>query len=105
MEGAGGEKCYRACQPFHGKAPLGTRESTRPTSNGVNFRDGIDNGSRYGRYDGCRIDAVPIGRDPMSRARSSEWEGRDVYCYLQGEYELTEMGADSRAAGSDAHER
>ena len=26
----------------HGKAPLGRRESTRPTSNGVNFREGKD---------------------------------------------------------------
>ena len=56
----------------HGKAPLGTRESTRPTRNGVNFRYGKDNITGYSRSDNCRIDDVSIGRDPLSRPCVSE---------------------------------
>ena len=64
----------------HGKAPLDAGKSTRATGNGVNFRDlsvsvsglrtqNLARGHihRFGRSDNGRIDAVPIGRDPMSR--------------------------------------
>jgi hypothetical protein len=37
---------------WHGKAPLGSCESTCPTSNGVNFRDGKDNRAA-GRHYRC----------------------------------------------------
>ena len=66
---AGGEERYHVCQTLHGKAPLGSRESTGPTSNGVNFRDANDIGCsrRFSRSDNRRSDAVPIGGDPLSR--------------------------------------
>ena len=56
----------------HGKAALGARESTRPTSNGVNFRYGEDNITGYSRSDDCRSDDVSIGRHPFSRPCASE---------------------------------
>ena len=58
--------CHDVCA-VHGKAPLAARESTRPTSNGVNLRNSKDNITGYRGSDNCRIDAVSIGRDPMSR--------------------------------------
>ena len=30
---------FQLVEELHGKAPLGSRESTRPASNGVSFRD------------------------------------------------------------------
>ena len=92
------------------KAPLGSGESTRATSNGVNFRDlsvtvlrlrthNLARGHRhmFGRSDNCRIDAVSIGRDPMSRPCAS---GRRQ-CQDRGRRELTDMGTDSRNALSE----
>ena len=62
------------------KAPLGSGESTCATSNLVNFRDLEIKVSRlrthnlarrhihrFSRCDKFRIDAVSIGRDPMTR--------------------------------------
>ena len=63
------------------KAPLDSGESTRATSNGVNLGDlsvtvfrlrthNLAGGQIHvsaERADKCRIDAVAIGRDPMSR--------------------------------------
>ena len=79
-----------------GKAPLDSGESTRATSNGVNFRDlsvtvlrlrthNLARGHRHmlGRADNSRIDAVSIGRDPMSRPCRSE--GREVYRFFYGD--------------------
>ena len=51
----------------HGEAPLGVRESARPTSNGVNLRDRNDDRIPYTRSDRSRIEFVSIGGDPLSR--------------------------------------
>src|SRR4051812_24954935 len=55
---------------LHSNDPVGTRESTRPTSNDVNFGYREDNIPGYRRCDECRIDAVSIRRDPMTRPRA-----------------------------------
>ena len=88
LEPAGGDvrSIVTGChdeRTVHGKAPLGARESTRPTSNGVNFRYGKDNIAGYGRSDNYRIDEVSIGRDPLSRPRVREV--RMVYRKFLGE--------------------
>ena len=73
VERAGCGERYRACQTLHRKVSLGSREPTRATSNDVDIRD-IDftgRARRVTRPRDCRVDAVPIGRDPMSQARSS----------------------------------
>ena len=63
--------CQNVCAD-HRKAPLSTRESTRPTSNGVILCIGTDNRTEYRRNDDrCRIDAVPVGRHPMRRPGES----------------------------------
>src|SRR5438270_901622 len=85
-------KGYLVMIERQGKAPLDSGESTRATGNGVNFRDlsitvaglrthDLARGHihRFGRSDNCRIDAVPIGRDPMSRpcaTRRTEYKQR-----------------------------
>jgi hypothetical protein len=61
---------FQLVQELHGKAPLGSRESTRPTSNGMNFRDFKEPCGHIRQFrlcDNCRIDAVSIVRSPMSR--------------------------------------
>ena len=81
VERAGGDELVRVCQALHDKAPLGSRESTRATSNGVNFRDAKDNtigcNRRFSRSDKGRIDGVSIGGDEMSGPCVSK--DRDVY--------------------------
>ena len=78
VERAGGQKRRPACQALHDEGPLGPRQPARATSNGVNFRDAKDTFCirRFTRSDKCRIDAVSIGRDPMSSPRLSA--GREV---------------------------
>jgi len=52
------------------KAPLGSSESTRAARNCVSLSDrNVAKGlcTEVGGRDKCRIDAVPIGRQPMSR--------------------------------------
>src|ERR1041384_7518184 len=72
VERTGGEERDAACVTFHGKAPLGSRKSTRSARNGVNIRDGKFIGRyRVTRSGNGRIDAVSIGRDEMSRSRVS----------------------------------
>ena len=59
----------------HGEASLGSRESTRPTSNDVNFRDFERPAVSIRQFrlpENCRIDAVSIGGDPLSRPCGSE---------------------------------
>ena len=74
---------FHIVRAVHGKAPLGSRESTRPTSNGVNFRYGKDNITGYSRSDKCCIDDVSIGGGPLSRPCFSEV--REVYRSFLGE--------------------
>ena len=76
---------YLVVQAIHCKASLGSRESTRPTSNGVNFRDSeqIRYIRRFSRSSNCRIDGVSVGRDPVSRPRFCQ--GREVYRSVLGE--------------------
>lgn len=68
VERAGSHERHHVSQTLHGKAPLGSRESTCPTGNGVNFCDVDDIGvSRpFNRSHNCRIDAVSIGRDTVT---------------------------------------
>jgi hypothetical protein len=66
---------FQLVEELHGKAPLGSRESTGPASNGVNFSDFKEPSGQIRKFclsDNCRIDAVSIGRDPMSRPCVSE---------------------------------
>ena len=72
-------------QAMYGKAPLGSLESARATRNVVNFCDAEDIGCsrRFSRSGYCRIEGVPIGRDPMSGARFNG--DREVYRTLLGE--------------------
>ncbi len=94
----------------YGKAPLGSGESTRATSNGVNFCDMSVSVSRlcavnlarghihmFGRADNCRIDAVAIGRDPLAGPGAARRPGGKP----GGGRESTEVGANSRDALSD----
>ena len=85
VERAEGGKRYQVFQDLQNKAPLGSRESACATGNGVNFRDAKDTGCirRFSRSGKCRIDAVSIGRDPMSRPCRSE--GREVYRFFYGD--------------------
>jgi len=46
MERTGGDERDRVCQAFHGEAPQDSRESTRPSDNGVNLRDSDETGIR-----------------------------------------------------------
>jgi len=60
------------------KAPLGSGESTRAASNRVSLGDGYVAKrccTEVGRCDKCRIDAVPIGRHPMSRPGTASLRG------------------------------
>ena len=72
---------FQLVKEHHGKAPLGARESTRPTDNHVNFRD-FKRPAAYIRQfrlpENCRIDAVSIGGDPLRRPCASEV--REVSC-------------------------
>jgi hypothetical protein len=70
---AGGGEQYRACETLHRKVSLGSREPTRATSNDVDIRDVDFTGRarRVTRPRDRRVDAVSIGRDPMSHTRSS----------------------------------
>jgi hypothetical protein len=66
-----GTGCQNVCAD-HRKAPLRARESTGPTSNGVILRIGTDNRTEYRRYDdGCRLEAVSVGRHPLGRPGES----------------------------------
>ena len=69
VERTGGEARRQVHQSLDSETTLGAGESTRTTRNGVNFRDGSETGCRGHviRPGDCRIDAVSIGRDPMSR--------------------------------------
>ena len=61
---------FELVKELHGKAPLRSRESTRPTSNGMNFCDFKEPTGYIRQFrlsDNCRIDAVSIGGDPLSR--------------------------------------
>src|SRR5258708_7174800 len=89
---------WRACQAVKGKAPWGSRESPRPASNSVNVRDSkeTNRSQEISRSGNRRIDAVSIGRDPMSRTCLSA--GVDVYRSFLGEREFTDRRANSRAA-------
>ena len=68
-----------------GKTPLGSGESTCATTDDVNLRDlsvtvfglrtrNLARGDihMFGRADICCIDAVAIGRDPLSRGRVAQ---------------------------------
>ena len=98
MEPAGGEKGYRACQSLHGKASLGSGESTRAAGNGVNLRDAENAGCsrRLSRSGKGGFDPVPIGRHPMSRPGGGE--DREVYRHLLAERKLAQKRANPRAA-------
>ncbi len=64
-----GTECYDVCS-VQDKVTLGSGESTRATSNGVNLRErNVTKRSctKVGQCYECRVDAVPIGRHPMSR--------------------------------------
>src|SRR5207253_5946875 len=75
---------------------LSSCESTRATSNGMPFRDFEVIGviRRSSESDNCRIDAVSIGCDPLSRSCISQV--REIYRNRLGEFELTQMGASFR---------
>src|SRR5258705_7303937 len=69
VERTGGEARRQVDQSLDSETTLGSGESTRATRNGVNFRDGSETGcrSQVTRPDDCRIDAVSVGRDQLSR--------------------------------------
>ena len=73
-------KWYHIMVDRQDKAPLDSGKSTRTTSNGVNLRHLVvsvfrlrthnlatGHKHRFGRADSSRIDAVSVGRDPMTR--------------------------------------
>jgi len=63
------EERYDIGRALHGKGPFGSRESTRPTSDGVSFRDANDIGvsGRSPKSENGRIEGVSISRDEMSK--------------------------------------
>lgn len=69
MERTGGEGGCQIDQALNSETPLGSRESTRTTRNGVDLRNASDTGRR-GHFTGSgngRIEAVSIGRDQAPR--------------------------------------
>jgi hypothetical protein len=84
LERAGGDvrSIVTGCHDMyavHRKAPAGIRESTRPTGNRVILRDREDISTSYSVCDKCRLDAVPIGRDPMASPCAARHRGYRKY--------------------------
>ena len=69
VERTGSETRSQVHQSLDSKTPLRSVESTRTTRNGVNFRNAKDTGCRrhFTRPGNCRVDAVSIGGDQVSR--------------------------------------
>ena len=66
---------FQFVEEFHGKAPLHSRESPGPASNGVGFRDFQEPAGqirKLGLAKNGRIDDVSIRCDPTSRSCGSE---------------------------------
>jgi hypothetical protein len=62
----------RNMRAVHDKAPAGTRESTCPSRNGMDFCEGKDNVTGYGGSGNRCINDVSVGGYPTSRSCVSE---------------------------------